>query len=207
VRCVAGVGALALVSTVALSGCSGSPRGDGRAVPTSAAASTSAGPSLSAQLLSVNELPTGWAVDSSENTANACNSHPLEAAPPAQEDHVYFADAGGTPALQEALATYRSSAVSAFHAVKTALDKCTSFDSTANGETVHETQGAMSFPAVGDQSAAYEASFTIQGIAASFDIVIARRGSVLVAVAEGDVGSVDVDQFQGFVNQALAKVV
>ena len=47
---------------------------------------------------------------------------------------------------------------------------------------------------------------TVSGIGLVEDIVIAKKGDVIVAIDLGDVGSVDTSQLQQFVSSAMNKV-
>jgi hypothetical protein len=64
----------------------------------------------------------------------------------------------------------------------------------------------MSFPEHGDQSAAFAASFTINGTTVGEDVLVVRKGTILVGISEGGFGSPDLLQFQSFVGKALARV-
>jgi hypothetical protein len=49
-------------------------------------------------------------------------------------------------------------------------------------------------------------SFTAQGTEFGEDLLIVRVGSVVMGIDEGDLVSVNVIQFQGFVKKAVAKL-
>jgi hypothetical protein len=68
------------------------------------------------------------------------------------------------------------------------------------------TVGQMSFATYGTSSAAFALDFTIAGTAAHEDLLIIRKGNVVMSIDEGNLSPVNVKQFQGFVVKALAKV-
>jgi hypothetical protein len=110
------------------------------------------------------------------------------------------------PQVTEKLATYTTAARQAFTTVVGTLDRCKRLSGSSGGQKVTGTVGQMSLPGYGDQSAAFIASFTISGLTADEDVLIARKGSVLIGISEGAVGSPNLTQFQGFVRLALARV-
>ena len=66
--------------------------------------------------------------------------------------------------------------------------------------------GSDVLPITGDESVAYTVTATVSGIGLVEDIVIAKKGDVIVAIDLGDVGSVDTSQLQQFVSSAMNKV-
>jgi hypothetical protein len=66
--------------------------------------------------------------------------------------------------------------------------------------------GPMSSPTYGDQSAAYDATLTIQGVDVNQGFVMVRKGNYITLIALGDIGSLDAPTMQGFVNQAVTKI-
>jgi hypothetical protein len=64
----------------------------------------------------------------------------------------------------------------------------------------------MSFPHYGDASETFAMNFTVQGTTAYKDLLIVRKGSIVMGIDEGNLAPVNVCQFQGFVKQAIKKV-
>jgi hypothetical protein len=159
-------------------------------------------------LLTVAQMPTGWAVDNSPGSGFGCLSHLLEPSGVKQTAYaaVTFADNGSPPQFQERLATYEVPAGRAFAPIVAALSRCRRVSGTKDDRKATATIGAMSFPRYGDQSAAFAVSLQTQGISAGEDILIVRKRNVVAGFAESDLGSPDLIQFQGFVRKALAKV-
>jgi hypothetical protein len=93
-----------------------------------------------------------------------------------------------------------------FAKVVATLNACKTLTGTSDGHKVTGTVGAMSFPRYGDESQAFAVSFTISGVTADEDVIVVRKGTILVGVYEGALGSPDLDQFQGFVRKALARI-
>jgi hypothetical protein len=87
------------------------------------------------------------------------------------------------------------------------LDSCHGLTAPASsGQRPTPLTVAMtSFPPVGDQSGAFTLSGSIEGIALTIYIVLARFGSVEAVFFYGDLGS-DVTSFQSLVNKASAKI-
>jgi len=157
-------------------------------------------------LLAITDLPTGWSVDNTPQTASvSCYTNPLARVPSTAYAHVSFAQGGGTPILAEELGFY-SSGPSAFTKITGTLNGCKTFTETNKGETVNGVMGPMSSPNYGDQSAAYDATLTIQGTSVNQGFVMVRKGNFITLVALGDIGSLDATKLQQFVNQAVTKV-
>jgi hypothetical protein len=121
---------------------------------------------LAGELLSVSDLPTGWTSTpvqspSSGSFCNASDQLKTTASGHAEAD---FAD-GNLPIFDELVGGFRSSQTQVFAKVITELDKCTSFKD--NGSTL--TLGRMSFPTIGSESAAFQATGTVQGINIGLD--------------------------------------
>ena len=171
-------------------------------------AAPSKAPRLESMLLTVKQLPIGWNVDNSPGSGFGCLHNALE--PPGVKltasAAVAFQDQGALPQVAEKLATYTTAARQAFAAITGTLDRCKRLSGTSGGQKVTGTVGQMSLPGYGDQSAAFVASFTISGLTADEDVLIARKGSVLIGLSEGAVGSPDLTQFQRFVRLALARI-
>lgn len=93
----------------------------------------------------------------------------------------------------------------AFSDIKATIAKCPRFRGTTGHATVTGSIGAMSFPRLGDQSAAYAASLTIQGQTAGDDMVYVLKGSLVMELQLVDI-SPDPSQLDEFANKALAKL-
>jgi len=208
------LGILIALSSMAsvLSGCSSgasSQTGSGASTtgaPTSEATTTTSMVNLSSMLLAVSNLPTGWSVDNSgPPTGINCVQNLFDPFHPSQKARVAFIESGSLPKLSETLVTFPSVA-SGFAEVKNALDNCKHVTISNGSQTAQATVGAMSFPAVGDSSAAYTETLTYEGVPAAQGIVIFRKGNVVGGVALGDIGNLDTGQFQQFVTAALAKI-
>jgi hypothetical protein len=165
-------------------------------------------PMLASMLLAVRQMPTGWNVDNSPGSGFGCLHNVLE--PPGVKQTagaaVTFQDQGALPQVEEKLATYTTAAGKVFAMIIGTLDRCKHFSGSSGGHKVTGTVGQMSFPGYGVQSAAFVASFTISGLTADEDVLIVRKGDVLVGMSEGAISSPNVAQFQGFVRLALARV-
>jgi hypothetical protein len=165
-------------------------------------------PRLSAELLSVSQMPTGWSIDNSSGGSGfGCLATILEPKGIKQTSHagITFDVNGNTPVLSEKLATY-SNARTAYKKIVATLSSCKHVSGTSGGTKATGTVGQMSFPHYGNASAAFSVSLVIQGTAYGEDALIVRKANVIMGIVEADLPPVDVSQFQGFVVRALAKV-
>ncbi len=172
---------------------------------TSASAST---PKLSSELLTIGQMPTGWNVDNSSGGGGVgCLANILESKgiKPTAYAKVVFDDNGSTPLLDQAVATYPS-AKTGYTKIVARLSACKQVSGTSGGTKATGTVGQMSFPHYGNASAAFSVSLVIQHTNVVEDLLIVRKGTVVMGIAEADLPPVDTSQFQGFVVKALAKV-
>lgn len=204
------------VAALAMAGCSSSTVGTSppKVITTAPSApsttTTTTAPLATAQslLLTVDQMPSGWSVNNTVTPHSAnCYADPLLKVPQITYGTVAFVQGGTAPELVEDIGSYDSPAA-AFASIKSTMDGCTSFTETANTLSVTGSMGAMSAPTYGDQSTAYTATLNeaADGITLEQGIVIARKGAYIVALALGDLGSVDTDQLKEFMTTALAKV-
>jgi hypothetical protein len=75
-----------------------------------------------------------------------------------------------------------------------------------DGNKTTGTVGQMSFPHYGDTSEAFAVNLTVQSTTAYEDLLIVRKGTIVMGIDEGNLVSVNVSQFQGFVKKAIKKV-
>jgi hypothetical protein len=205
-----GVSLVAAVG-LALAGCSSSAAPSSSTTTTSSAGiapsvSTTAAPNVQSLLLSINDLPTGWTVDNSANSPGSLSCVPADLAHGSlHHADISFAQNGSLPILDESLGIW-ASAASVFAGGVTALNRCKAFTTTGSGTNYSGTLGAMSSPTYGDQSAAYNANLTIQGLDVNEGFVVVRKGSYIALVVLGDIGSLDSPTLQEFVTKAVAKI-
>lgn len=178
-------------------------------VPTgilSTAASASP-PKLSTKLLSIGQMPTGWAVYNTPSNGVGCLANIFEPKGVKQtaSASVEFEDNGNVPAVVERLVTF-SNAKTGYQKIVANLTACKRLSGTTGGQKFSGSVGQASFPHYGNASDAFEASFTLQGESIGEDIVIVREGSIVMGTDEGDLSPVDTSQFQGFVAKALKKL-
>jgi hypothetical protein len=197
----------ALVLAGCPSGATSSPTT--KPAPTTTAAhvtTTTTAPKVQPYLLAITDLPTGWAVDNSTVApASSCHSNPLTKVPSLSYSTDKFDQGGSTPELIEELG-YFTDGAAAFSTINATLASCSQFTEQVGDQTVTGTMGVMSSPTYGDQSGAYTAELTIQGVSEAQGFVVVRKGNYVVAVALGDIGSVDTGTLDGFVGQALGKL-
>jgi hypothetical protein len=162
---------------------------------------------LPAMLLSISQMPTGWAMYSGSSNGLGCLANVLEPKGIKQtaSASVEFEDNGSLPAIVERLVIFRNAKVG-YQKIVSHLQSCNHLSGTTSGQKFSGTVGQASFPHYGNASAAFEATFTLQGESLGEDLLIVRMGNIVMGIDEGDLAPVDTGQFQGFVNKALAKL-
>jgi hypothetical protein len=165
-------------------------------------------PKLSTMLLSIGQMPTGWGVYNEPSNGLGCLANVLEPKGIKQtaKASVEFVDNGSFPAVVERLATF-TNAKAAYKKIDANLTACKHLSGTTGGQKFSGTVGQMSFPHYGNESAAFWANFTIQGAKYGEDLLIVRKGNIVMGIDEGNLAPVNVSQFQGFVKKAIKKVV
>lgn len=208
---------LTLAALVAVGGCSSATQqAQTLATPSTAAASPSAAAStastdLKAALLTVTDLPAGWSTyqTSNENdgpaSCPALNNGPWKKLP--QSADADFSQGQTGPFLLEELASGGSDKVSAaLQSFANATSTCSHFTGKSDSGTLDFTLAALSFPKYAD--ATYAFALTIKsdsGLSAGGDVVVVRKGNVLVEVTMFGLGSVPVSQVEDIVNKAVSK--
>jgi hypothetical protein len=175
---------------------------------TVATAAGASPPKLKAMLLSIGQMPTGWGVYNEPSNGLGCLANVLEPKGIKQtaKASVEFVDNGSFPAVVERLATF-TNAKTAYKKIDANLTACKHLSGTTGGQKFSGTVGQMSFPHYGNESAAFWANFTIQGAKYGEDLLIVRKGNIVMGIDEGNLAPVTVSQFQGFVKKAIKKVV
>jgi hypothetical protein len=159
---------------------------------------------LAADLLAVQDLPTGWAsqpVSNTSSSVNACGVTKALEVHATGSAEAGFVD-GNLPVLDEMLDGYRTAASAAFDTVVADVGRCGSFVTQGTKFTLRR----LSFPAVGDASAAFAASGALQGLTIGVDLVLARKGTDVMVMQFVDMGAPNATQLAGFARQAVAKL-
>jgi len=165
-------------------------------------------PKLSSELLSVNQMPSGWSIDvQSGGSAPGCLARLFEPKGVQQATHatVNFVYNGNLPLISEKLGTY-SNAATAYKKIVATLSDCTHVRGLSGSQKVTGTIGKLKMSSYRDASAAFEVKLDIQGTKITNDIVIVRKGGVVMGVEEAGPRPVNVTQLQGVVARALKKL-
>lgn len=197
-----------LALALAVVGCSSSSSPP--PAPTVTSASTTPGPAptgplstarLQAAALKLSDLPYGWApsppstVNSVTASCAAINSDATKHMPAHVE--AVFQQAEEGPFMQEILASGSPEQVqAAWESFRTAAPKCAPSPHLA----------PVSFPAYGDASYALTLTTSPSGVTFSGDVVVVRRGQVLVEVVAFGMGGVSSSLVRQLVGKCLAKI-
>lgn len=112
------------------------------------------------------------------------------------------------PEFEQSLGYYGTSAaaVAKYQAGAAIFNNCKDVSFTSDGQKVTASIGALSFPAVGQQSSAWQLMISSQGVTAGVDIVLVQKGSELAMLIYGDIGSPDIDEATSLAHKAVAKM-
>ena len=191
-------------------------------VPPSTAAAASTTPAAPAkpdpkkQVIALTDLPAGWLLDKAGSGSDAGDPACFKAVddqkdkPAARAQVNYKASAEGLPAVQEQVAYEPKKSVAALTRAKNALDKCGAISLVTNGTSLKGSMSAMSFPTVGDASAAYQ--LELSGVVSStrvtvgFDLLLFRVGDEDVALFYTSLGTPVLTEFEAVAKLAVGKI-
>jgi uncharacterized lipoprotein YehR (DUF1307 family) len=208
-------GVIAGVLVVLLAACgSNAPKST---TPPPAHASTSATtppPDLNAELLSISDLPAGWSVEpssgSTSTTPQCLANIKTDVKATSKAEATFVGGSNGVPILDELLGYEPGQAQSVMTFFSHALSGCGQISITSGGQTLTGTVGAMSFPAVADQSSAYQMNLsgTFSGVSLTFgiDLIAFRKADTVALILYGDLGTPDISALENFVQHAAAKL-
>jgi hypothetical protein len=162
---------------------------------------------LKSDLLTLSQLPKGWLASSPSSTAVfGCSASALPASPMAEAGTGFnFGALGAFPLLTEVLASY-TNVEAAFNTLTSGLSSCTHVSGTRDGSSFSGTISKMSFGTYGDRSAAYHVSANLQGKSLVADILVVRKGNVLLELEEGNSGNISASGFQSFSKSAVNRL-
>jgi hypothetical protein len=163
---------------------------------------------LQSKALSISNLPAGWSVHNSSTSSASVAACPgvIRHVVPAHDikAKVGYAD-GRFHVLYEDLVA-GSDTASVFAKIERDLALCKRFTETKDGQTITLTVRQMSFPAVGNESAAYSDSLSYRGINVGADVILFRVGDILCALTYAHIGSPDITSVHAYVTKALEKI-
>ncbi len=163
---------------------------------------------LKSDLLTLSQLPKGW-VTASASSAElpGCKATALPAKPTTQANATFnYRALKGFPQLVEVLAAY-TNIDKGFNSLTSGLNGCKNVTGNKNGKSFTTTVSKMAFSSYGDQSAAFHASIKASGLLVAIDILVVRKGKVLLELQEGNNNSsVSLSTFHGFATAAVRKL-
>lgn len=169
---------------------------------------------LATQLISRSQFPGGWSVENPSGSVQAgCLTnvvgltHYLVAKGVRQTSsaRVFLEDDQSVPMVSEMLATY-SNADAAYAQIVSTLAHCKHVSGKIFGTSISGTLKEKSFTHFANESEAFAANTTILGSNFDEDVVIVRKGDVVMGIIEGGLPPLSTHQFQGFIVKALARV-
>ena len=206
-----------LVMAVVATGCSkgaATSGSVGTSDPATTATTVLTDADLQPMLLTVDDMPTGWSIDTTDSS-NSSDGMPkclqeldsLDTGPSdASAEAKFIGSASGLPAADETIGPFGPGAPSTFDQATAFLDSCSDVSFDSDGQHISGTMGKMAFPAVGDQSAAWRMSYTVQGLPLTIDVVLARQGDLGVLVSAAYFGTADPRFLQTMTTKALSKL-
>jgi hypothetical protein len=169
---------------------------------------------LATQLISRSQFPGGWSVENPSGSVQAgCLANVVglskflvaKGVKQTSSARVFLEDDQSVPMVSEMLATY-SNVDAAYVQIVSTLAHCKHVSGKIFGTPVSGTLKEKSFSRFGNESEAFAANTSIMGTNFDEDVIIVRKGNVVVAIVEGGLPPINTHQFQGFIAKALARV-
>ena len=177
-----------------------------------ASASTSR---LSSELITPSQFAKGWHIYtlSSGSVSDGCLSNVVglsnvlgvKGVKQTASARVFIEDHQSVPVVSELLATY-AKVSSAYASIVKSLAACKKINAKIFGVAVKGSMKETNLPHFGNASQAFVASTQVMGTTFTEDLVIVRKGEVVVGLIEGGLPPVNAHQFEGIVSKALARV-
>jgi len=175
--------------------------------------STGSDSQLSAKLLSANQVPSAWLSESYQAAAKgtgclASVMSPKGVRESAEVNVLYTNDGSAPPEVGEEIATFHD-VNSAFREIRASLQTCTKIHGdNPNASGIFGSVSPLLFPNYGNLSGAVVAHITDQAVPVTLtdDVDFIEKGRYVVEIYETNLGSVNKQQFEGFVSKALSKL-
>lgn len=214
------VGLLAVVVVAASCGGTRNPTAADHTAATTALpgttppATTTPKPDLKTELIGLSDLPAGWSVDNSSSSSSSTpkcftsvktDLHASEKAEASYQD-----GSNGVPALEEYLAYVPGNGQHAMALVTQVFNSCGQISFTSGGYTFSGTVGQMAFPAMGDQSSAWQINLSTKAsgldITAGVDTIAIRKNDTVCLLLYIDLGTPDIATLQQLAQKAAVKL-
>jgi hypothetical protein len=169
-------------------------------------------PDLKAQLLTVADLPAGWSIGNSNGGDNTSAPSCVQRFDSELHTNVKadasFVKGSDFPVFAQSIGYFGSNATarSKFSAGAEIYNACTDVSFTSDGQKVTGSMAAMSFPKFGDQSQAWDMTFTVEGTTLVLDLVLMQKGAELEQVSYGDFGTPDLNELRTWAKSAADKM-
>jgi hypothetical protein len=169
-------------------------------------------PDLTAELLGASDLPAGWtSVANSDSGEPKCLDNVRSSLNAVSKAEATFAfGSNGTPTLEENLAYVPGQGQHAMTAASRILSGCGRVSISSGGQTMSGTVGSMTFPAVADQSSAYQMALsgTVSGqsVTADIDVILVRKADTVAMIFYANIGNPGTQALQALVHDAAAKL-
>jgi hypothetical protein len=177
-------------------------------------ASSTVTPRLSTFLLSITQMPKGWSTYVPSGSVRAgCLANVIglssflvaKGVRQTSRASVILEYEQSVPVISEMLATYANADV-AYTRIVASLASCRHVNATVLGEAVTGTMRQRNLTRFANASEAFTASTSIMGTTFDEDVIVVRKGDVVMGLVEGGLPPVSTHQFEGFVERALARV-
>lgn len=168
-------------------------------------------------LLTVEDMPTGWSVDTSEDSDSEDVIEPAEcealfealdkASDPVAKAEAAFTAGGFGPFLEHGVSAFEESTADQLEQVVDTLNQCPEFSSTdTEGVTTEFTTAPLSFPNVGDRTLALRFQGSTGGIDVVVDALFIAIGSNGISIVVGGLVPMKGEELESIATTAVEKL-
>jgi hypothetical protein len=172
---------------------------------------------LESALLTVEDMPTGWSVDTSEDSDSEDVVEPAEcgalfetldkAPDPVAKAEAAFTAGGLGPFLEHGVTSFEESTADQLDLVVDTLNQCPEFSSTdAEGVTTEFTTAPLSFPNLGDRTLALRFQGSTGGIDVVVDALFIAIGSNGISIVVGGLVPMEGQELESIATTAVEKL-
>jgi hypothetical protein len=168
-------------------------------------------------LLAVEDMPTGWSMDTPEDSDSEDVIEPAEcgalfealdkAPDPVAKAEAVFTAGGFGPFLEHGVTAFDESAADQLDQVVDTLNQCPEFSSTdAEGVTTEFTTAPLSFPNLGDRTLALRFQGSTGGIDVVVDTIFIAIGSNGISLVVGGLVPMEGAELESIATTAVEKL-
>lgn len=169
-----------------------------------------------AALLSAQDLPSGWSVGASEESADESRTQPARCAKifdaldddePVAKASADYSAGGFGPFVSHSVSSHDEETADKLAPIIEALNKCPEFTSIEpDGSRIELSTAPLSFPNFGDRTLSLRMTGTSDDVDVVFDVIYVAKGNNGIAMIGGGLTPIKAKQLESLVGKAMKKL-